>query len=143
LCAALIVCAAVPARAQLVEVPAPVTASCDDLDLADLVTSIQTVQAILVKKKGTMNFGAKQVTYADYGDKTLGRLLTLAKAGKDKMCAGLKTQFTFYKSQNAGPGKFTAYQNPEVHASRTKKGAYKYPLYKRPPGALAQLTTAE
>src|SRR5262249_14889118 len=46
-------------------------------------------------------------------------------------------------SGGAGAAKYTADQNPGVRASRRKKGPYKYPLYRRPQGALASLTTAE
>ncbi len=89
--------------------------------------------AVLVERERP---GATQVSYKDYAQKTLAPLAALARKGARPLCSALGTQFTFYRNKGVGPGKFTAYQNPVVHASRKKKGAFQYPLYRRPPGAL-------
>jgi membrane-bound lytic murein transglycosylase A len=123
--------------------PANFSAACDDMDLAPLAAALDQEIAKMQGMSGSLTFGKAQVTYKDYAAKTLVPLAALARKGKTELCAALPKRFAFYRNPGVGAGKFTAYQNPVVKASRTKKGPYQYPLYKRPPGALASLTTAE
>lgn len=117
--------------------------ACDDMELGPLAAALDNEIAKMQGMSGSLTIGKVQVSYKDYAAKTLTPLAALARKGAKDLCAALGTRFTFYRNVGVGAGKFTAYQNPEVRASRTKKGAYQYPLYRRPQGALASLTTAE
>jgi len=135
-----------PARADNLEAvapPAALTSGCDDMDLAPFAAAIDQEVAKMQGMNGALTIGKSQVSYKDYAAKTLAPLAALARKGPKVLCAALAKQFTFYRNPGVGPGKFTAYQNPLVRASRTKKGPYQYPLYRRPPGELASLTTAQ
>jgi membrane-bound lytic murein transglycosylase A len=133
--------------ATLVQVPAPTMGPlCDDLagrDGAALADAIDREIAIFSKKPGTLQFGARAVTNAEYARQTLAPLAAAARQGDKALCAALQTKFTFWRNPDAGPGKFTAYHNPVLRASRTKKAPYLHPVYRRPPGPLAQLTTEQ
>jgi membrane-bound lytic murein transglycosylase A len=136
---------AAPALADNLElVPTPdLGAACDDLDSKPLADAIDREVAKMQSMSGGLTFGRTQVTYKDYVQKTLVPLAALARKGPDALCAALRTRYGFWRNPGVGAGKFTAYQNPVVRASRTKKGVYQWPLYRRPAGALASLTTAE
>lgn len=136
------------ARGQgLVQVPTPEMggAACDDLDPAGLIEAIDRELPALRKMapSAAFRFGDKSVTPADYAQRTLVPLVALARQGGAALCAGLARQFTFYRNAGVGPGKFTAYHNPLLRGSRTKQGAYQFPLYRRPPGDLAKRPTAD
>jgi membrane-bound lytic murein transglycosylase A len=139
-----VVVAGAAAHAQTLEAVATpnMGAQCDDLDLKSLVTALESEAATIAKLQGSMNFAGTKVSYADYAAKTLLPLAAAAKQGQPALCKALATKFTFYRNPGVGPGKFTAYQNPVFKASRSKKGQYLYPIYKRPTDAgLAALTT--
>lgn len=123
--------------------PAALAAGCDDLDPAALAVAIDHEIEKMQSMSGSLTIGKTAVSYKDYAQKTLVPLAALARKGAKELCAALPQRFTFYRNSVVGAGKFTAYQNPLVRASRTKKGAYQHALYRRPPGALASLTTAE
>jgi len=118
-------------------------AQCDDLDPAALAEAIDREVAIFSRKSDVWTIGTTRVPVAEYAQKTLAPLAALARRGSAAMCAELPRRFRFFRNPGAGPGKFTAYHNPVIRASRTKKGPYRFPLYKRPPGALANLTTEQ
>lgn len=142
-----LICSPSWASAQaLVEVPVPdLGGACDDLDPAPLAEAIDREVAILSHRAASQRYviGAISVSVADYAAKTLVPLAALARQGSTALCRGLATRFRFFRNPDAGAGKFTAYHNPVVRASRTRHGPYQHPLYRRPPGALANLTTAE
>ena len=141
----LVLVAAAPASAQnLVPVPPPSFGSrCDDLDLAPLAEAIDREIEIMRKKPGTMAIGSTPVSYADYAAKTLAPLAALARQGPAAFCDALPKRFTFLRNGGVGAGTFTAYHNPVIRASRTKKAPYLYPLYRKPPAPLSALPTAE
>ena len=132
------------ARAELVPVAAPVVgADCDDLELAPLIAALVAEINVLQSKGGTLKFGGQQVTPLDYSNRTLRPLYELAKAGdKPALCAALTTKFSWLKV-GATPILFTAYHTPTVRGSLVADETYRYPLYKRPKGPLAQQTTAQ
>ena len=135
--------------AQLAEVPTPaVGAQCDDMgDTTPLAAAIDREVAILSRRPASerWRFGALDVSVSDYVQKTLKPLAALARSGSAALCAGLVSQFRFYKDKSltSTAGKFTIYNNPVVKGSRTKHDAFQYPLYRKPPGDLARLTTAQ
>jgi membrane-bound lytic murein transglycosylase A len=93
---------------------------------------------------GGLTLGAKTVAWADYARTTLGLLAQLAQQGTPALCAALAKRFDFYRNTGVGPGHFTIYYHPTFKASRTKKGTFQFPLYRRPKDpALAALTTAQ
>lgn len=143
----LAVLGAAPARAQLVEIPAPNTggAACDDMDTAPLAAAIDREVAILSRRPASerWRFGALDVSVSEYVQKTLVPLAALARRGPAAMCAELTTRFRFFRDRNAGAGKFTIYNNPVVRASRTQQGPYQFPIYRRPPGDMAKMTSAQ
>src|SRR6266702_661776 len=144
LLAALVAAAPAARAAELEPVAAPdLGAACDDMELKPLADAIDREVGKMQTMSGGLSFGSTQVSYRDYAQKTLAPLAALARKGADALCPALRTRFTFWRNPGVGPGKFTAYQNPVVRASRTKKGAFQFPLYRRPPGALAALTTAQ
>ena len=53
---------------------------------------------------------------------------------KETLHAFIKTNFTPYAvlSNGSPEGKFTAYYEAEIHASKTKHGPYQYPIYGKP-----------
>ena len=136
---------AAPALADNLELVATpdLGASCDDMDPKPLAEAIDREVAKMQTMSGGLTFGRTQVSYKDYAQRTLAPLAALARQGAGALCPALKSRFGFWRNPGVGPGKFTAYQNPVVKASRTKKGPYQYPLYRRPPGPLASLTTAQ
>jgi membrane-bound lytic murein transglycosylase A len=142
LAAALLVGAA--ARADNLELVAtPDLTACDDMDLKPLADAIDREVQKMQTMSGGITVGAQHVSYKDYAQKTLAPLAALARQGAAALCPALKTRYGFWRNTGVGAGKFTAYQNPVVKASRTKKGPYQYPLYRRPAGELASLTTAQ
>jgi membrane-bound lytic murein transglycosylase A len=135
-----------PAAADTLEgvaPPAALAAGCDDLETVPLAVAIDREVEKLQAMSGSFTIGKTAVSYKDYAQKTLVPLAALARKGPKELCAALPKRFTFYRNTGVGAGKFTAYQNPLVRASRTKKGAYRYALYRRPAGAQSNLTTAE
>lgn len=134
---------AAPAQ-NLAPVAAPSFGStCDDLDTAPLAAAIDNEIAKMGKMQGTLQFGDKSVSYADYASKTLAPLSALAKRGAPSLCAELPKKFVFYRNPTAAAGHFTVYCNAAIRASRTKKGPYQHALYKKPPGDLAKSTTEQ
>ncbi len=136
----------VAAAQALVQVPPPnMGGQCDDLDPAGLIDAIDKELPVLRRMPASAGFrvGERVVAPAEYADKTLVPLQNLARKGAQALCAGLASRFTFYRNAGVGPGKFTAYHNPMFRGSRRRQGPYQHPLYRRPPGALAQLTTAQ
>ena len=134
------------AAAELVPVPPPpFPAACDDLDPQSLIDAIEREAAAVARLPAApgFRFGDRTITPADYASTTLRPLAELARRGAEALCAELPRRFAFYKSAGAGPGKFTAYHNPLLAGSRTRHHDYQHPLYRRPPGALAKLPTAD
>lgn len=130
----------------LVSVPAPnMGGQCDDLDPAGLIDAIEKELPVLRRMPASAGFriGDRVVAPAEYAERTLVPLQQLAQRGAQALCAGLASRFTFYRNGGVGPGKFTAYHNPMFRGSRRQQGPYQHPLYRRPPGALAQLSTAQ
>jgi membrane-bound lytic murein transglycosylase A len=135
------------ARAQLVPSAAPPVAgqpTCDDIDLAPLVSAlVAEINVLQSKSKAPMKFGARTLTPLEYSNNTLRPLYELAKGGdKAALCTALTQKFAWLKIGSA-PILFTAYHTPTVRGSLTADDTYKYPLYKRPPGALAKSTTEQ
>jgi len=133
------------ARAQqLVEVPVPnMGGKCDDLDPNALADAIEHEIPILQRSSQKWTIGNVTLSTADYATKTLAPLAQAARRGSQGLCQALATRFRFFRNAGVGAGTFTAYHNPIIRASRTKQGPYQFPLYHRPPGALANLTTAQ
>lgn len=135
-----------PASAgELVPVAAPpLTTACDDIELDSLVVALVNDINALQKKSGPpLKFGAKLVTPLEYANRTLRPLYELAKAGdKAKLCGALQHGHLWFKAAPT-PILFTAYHTPVVRGSLTPDATYRYPLYKRPPGAQAALSTAQ
>ncbi len=136
---------AATARAQnLVPVPTPnLGAQCDNMDPAPLAEALERAAAALEKQNGTIQIGAHAVPTGEYARKTLRPLAALARQGTAALCAALPRQFDFYRNPGAGAGHFTVYHNPVLRGSRVKKAPYLFPLYKRPAGADAKLSTAD
>ena len=136
-----------PASAQsLAPVATPALgAQCDDLDTASLADAIDKELPVLRRMPAAQSFriGDRAVSAADYAEHTLLPLQKLARQGAAALCAALPAHFSFFRNPGAAPGKFTAYYNPLFRGSRQKTPVYRFPLYRRPPGALAQLTTAQ
>ncbi|MSP60191.1 MAG: hypothetical protein EXR72_07580 [Myxococcales bacterium] len=132
------------AFATLVAVPPPnLGARCDDLDPIALAEAIERELPAMQKMSASIDFAGRPVPFAEYARKTLAPLAALARQGTEALCAALPAKFTFYRNPDAGAGKFTAYHNPIIRASRQKQGVYQFPLYRRPKGPLAALTTAQ
>lgn len=139
-----LVSAAPAARANLVAVPAPeMGAQCDDLDPIALAEAIEREVPMMQKMSGTLQFGDKAVAYKLYASATLQPLARLARQGREALCSAIAARFSFWRNPDAGAGMFTAYHNPLIRASRTKHAPYLYPIYKRPSGEAAHLTTAD
>jgi membrane-bound lytic murein transglycosylase A len=133
------------AQAELVPTTAPaLSVACDDLDLGPLVAALVSEINVLQKKSGPpLRFGSKQVTPLEYATRTLRPIYDLAVAGdKAKLCGALQYNFDWWKAAPK-PILFTAYHTPVVRGSLTEDATYRYPLYRRPAGALAQLSTAQ
>jgi membrane-bound lytic murein transglycosylase A len=132
------------ARAQLTaEAPPALTAACDDLDLPSLIAAIERESAALARSPATLTVAGRPVRAADYAARTLQPILAWAKAGDlPHLCGALQYNYTWLR---VGPGHvgFTAYHTPTVKGSLTRDATYRYPLYRRPAGALASLTTAQ
>lgn len=71
--------------------------------------------------------------------RSLLRFRTLLKTSRspEELQAAVRREFDFYQSQgndNLGTVVFTGYFEPTFRASRTPNAAFRYPLYRRPPG---------
>jgi membrane-bound lytic murein transglycosylase A len=136
--------AAVAHGQNLVAVPAPnMGATCDNLDVNALADAVDRAAAGLKKASAPLQIGTRAVSPAEYAAKTLTPLAALARQGAAALCAALPKKFDFYRNAGVGEGHFTVYHNPLIRGSRIKKAPYLYPLFKRPKGDLAKLTTAQ
>lgn len=133
------------ARAQVSPVRAPpLSADCDDLELAPLTSAVvHEIDLLQVKKGPALRIGGQTLTPLEYANNTLRPLYALLRAGdKAKLCAALRERFVWVPAA-ATPILFTAYHTPTVRGSLTPDATYRFPLYRRPPGALAHLSTAQ
>jgi membrane-bound lytic murein transglycosylase A len=121
------------------------TGQCDDLDPKSLVAAIE---AELPRLRATAadpaaRVGGVRLRLAEYARSTLEPLLALARRGRAALCAGLPQQFELHRLAGRERGHFSAYFHPLYPGSRTRRGRYQFPLYRRPPEPASQLTTAE
>jgi membrane-bound lytic murein transglycosylase A len=135
---------AAAARAELTTEATPaLTAACDDLDLPSLIAAIEREAATLARSSATLTLAGRSVRAADYAARTLQPILGYARAGDlPHLCGALQYNYVWLR---VGPGHvgFTAYHTPAVKGSLTRDATYRYPLYRRPSGAAAALTTAQ
>jgi membrane-bound lytic murein transglycosylase A len=131
------------ARAQLRPVKAPpLTVECDDLELTSLADALDVVIGHMTRRPITLNFGGRAVSSADYIARTLKPLAAFARAGdRTNVCGQLLYRMGWYQSDPRIL--FTAYHTPTVRGSLTADATYRWPLYRRPPGAAAHYTTAQ
>jgi membrane-bound lytic murein transglycosylase A len=116
----------------LAQLAVALPADCDDKPLDALAQQLVRVINLQQKKGGAA---------ADYATRALRRAWQLAHDGdRAQYCAALSDKFVWKKLPAI---LFTAYHTPTVRASLTEDETYKYPLYKRPDGALAKLSTAQ
>jgi membrane-bound lytic murein transglycosylase A len=107
----------------------PLTVACDDLDLPSLVAAVERELPAVERSK------------PDYAARVLEPILALAKADdRAHLCGTLQYSM---KWMRLGGVMFTAYHTPTVRGSLVRDATYRFPLYKRPNGALAQLSTAQ
>lgn len=133
------------ARAQLAEVrPPALSASCDDLDLQPLLQAVvHEIDELQVSRGPALRVGGRAISPLEYSNRTLRPLYDLLRAGdRAALCQALATRFSWYRVSPA-PILFTAYDTPSVPGSLTRDATFQYPLYRRPRGALAHLTTAQ
>lgn len=133
------------ARAQLAPVSAPpLTADCDDLELAPLTSAVvHEIDLLQVRKGPALHIGGRTLSPLEYASGTLRPLYELLRAGdKAKLCAALRERFVWVPAA-AAPILFTAYHTPTVRGSLTRDATYRFPLYRRPAGALAHLSTSQ
>jgi membrane-bound lytic murein transglycosylase A len=118
-------------------------AACDDLPIEALAEAIDREIPLLRQRPPSpgLRLGQTVLSPARYADETLVPLLSLVRRGKKALCAELPRRFFFF--HEGGPGKFTGYHHPVYKGSRQRRGPYQHPLYRRPPGDLASLTTAQ
>ena len=133
------------AHAELVELRGQAT-SCDDLELDSLASALGRLHGLLSQpRRAPLKIGARLVPAAEYATRTVLPLLDLAGAGDKKaLCAAL-ARLGWYRDQALQPNKllFSAYYTPTVPGSLQKDDHFRYPLYRRPPGAEAtRLDTA-
>jgi membrane-bound lytic murein transglycosylase A len=131
------------ARAQLRAVKGPpLTTACDDLDLASLTAALDVEIGHLQRKPLTLKFGDRTVSSSEYVTRTLKPLADYARANDlTKVCGQLLYRMTWYQAQPQIL--FTAYHTPTVRGSLTADDTYRWPLYRRPPGAASHYTTAQ
>jgi membrane-bound lytic murein transglycosylase A len=144
---AAVVACGVAARAELRPVAAPIGAevACDDLALAPLAAALSQEHARFARRSGPLlRFGARVVAPSEYAASTLQSLATAAASGdRARFCAELASRYRFYVSAPAQSTLFTGYNSPSVHGSLSSSDAYRFPLYRRPPGSLEHATTAQ
>jgi membrane-bound lytic murein transglycosylase len=90
-----------------------------------------------------VRFGRVSLRLAEYARSTLQPLLALARRGRAALCAALPREFELHRLAGAERGHFSAYFHPVLRGSRTRHGPYQFPLYRRPPDAASQLSTAQ
>jgi membrane-bound lytic murein transglycosylase A len=106
--------------------------NCDDQPLEALAAQLVRVIDIQQKRGGAA---------LDYATRVLRPIWQKAHHGdRAQFCQALKEKLAWKKLPTI---LFTAYHTPMVRASLTRDETYRYPLYKRPDGALAKLSTAQ
>lgn len=115
----------------LAQLAVALPADCDDQPLEPLAAQLVRVINAQQKKGGAA---------LDYAARVLRPVWQRAHDGDRRFYCGLLRGFVWKKLP---PILFTAYHTPTVRASLTEDETFKYPLYKRPDGALAKLSTAQ
>jgi membrane-bound lytic murein transglycosylase A len=133
------------AEATRVAPPAGAAEACDDLELEPLASALTQTGGILSRRAGPpMRFGARSVSPAEYAARTLLPLVELAGAGdRGALCHALAARFDWYRVSPAGASELTGYFTPLVRGALARDETYRFPLYRRPPGAAGRATTAQ
>ena len=134
------------ARAELVELRAG-GGRCDDLDLDSLASALGRVHGLLTQpRRAPLKIGSRTVSASEYASRTVLPLLDLAGAGdRDRLCAALQ-RMSWWRDAALPPGRLllSAYYTPTVAGSLARDERFRWPLYRRPPGAEAtRLATAQ
>jgi membrane-bound lytic murein transglycosylase len=132
------------AQAQLRADATPaLTVACDDLELPSLVEALEREAAVLQRSSATLNLGGRSVRAVDYAARTLAPLIAWARANDlPHLCGALQHNYVWLRVADKPPT-LTAYHTPTVRGSLTRDSTYRFPLYRRPAGAAAHLTTAQ
>jgi 3D (Asp-Asp-Asp) domain-containing protein len=119
---------------------------CDDMDLDSLASALGRLHGLLLlPRRGPLKIGARTIPAADYASRTVMPLMDLAGAGnREQLCAALAKMGWYRDAELPAHGLlFSAYYTPTVVGSLLRDDHFRWPLYRRPPGATAtRLDTA-
>jgi membrane-bound lytic murein transglycosylase A len=138
----------------------PSGVACDDLDLEPLAAALAQAHGVLSRRagpaarfalpyavrrgRGAGSLGARLLAPSVYARTTLLPLVELAGTGdKGALCAALGRRFSLTRLIARGAAHVTGYHTPTVRGAVTADETYRFPLYRRPRGALASLATAQ
>jgi membrane-bound lytic murein transglycosylase A len=114
--------------------------ACDDLELEPLASALAAAHGTLSRRSGPR--AGPTLAPSAYARTTLLPLVELAGAGdKGALCAALGRRFSLQPLVARGAANVTGYHTPTVRGALVADETYRFPLYRRPRGALASLPT--